>query len=40
MVAPIDPDPLVANAPRGVWQKHVKTQQNSNIPYYLTTLYI
>lgn len=38
-VAPIDPNPLVANAPRGVWQKHVQIQQKGNIPYYLTTLY-
>ena len=40
MVAPIDPDPLVANAPAGIWQKQVQIEKEGNIPYYLTDFYV
>ena len=39
MVAPIDPDPLVANSPIGIWQKQVQIEEQGDIPYYLTDFY-
>ena len=40
MVAPIDPDSSVANAPIGIWQKQVEIEKQGNIPYYLTDFYV
>lgn len=38
-IAPIDPEPLVANGPKGIWQKQIEIEKTKNIPYYLTTFY-
>ena len=40
MLAPIDPDSSVANAPIGIWQKQVEIEKQGNIPYYLTDFYV
>ena len=40
MVAPIDPDSSVANAPIGIWQKQIEIEKQGNIPYYLTDFYV
>ena len=40
MVAPIDPDSSLANAPIGIWQKQVEIEKQGNIPYYLTDFYV
>ena len=40
MIAPIDPDSSVANAPIGIWQKQVEIEKQGNIPYYLTDFYV
>lgn len=38
-VAPIDPNPLVYDGPKGVWHKQIQIEELGNIPYYLTDFY-
>lgn len=39
IIAPKDPNPLTYNGQKGMWLKHIKTEQENDAPTYLTSFF-